>query len=221
MGCLGGCFSRVVGLLVVVVLAAAVWLYRDRILDAWRAFEGAPAVVATQVSPALADRAARELAGLKPHHPARRVALGQAEIQSLADYRMQAKLPVYARHAHFRLRAGRMFVETRVPTRRIPRLSGLGPILHLLPDTTRLAATVEVLPLNSGHVALAFDDLTAERIPIPRRFIPALLRHAGRSNEPGLPSDALAFRLPAGACSAYIHGDSLVLVGSDSRTGCH
>ena len=54
---------------------------------------------------------------------------------------------------------------------------------------------------------------------LPCRMVGAVLSRLGRRDEAGLPADALALPLPAGATNAYVRGDSLVLVGRDAAGG--
>src|SRR5690606_41604065 len=56
------------------------------------------------------------------------------------------------------------------------------------------------------------SDLSVARVPLPARLIPPVLRRLGRKDEDGLPANAIAAPLPAGAGAAYVLGDSMVLV---------
>ena len=95
---------------------------------------------------------------------------------------------------------------------KLPRVEELGEAATFLPDTSELTLTGSLLPLDSGRIAVAVNQVTAAKIPLPRRLIPGALRRLGRTDEPGLPADALALRLPFGASGAYIRNDSLVLL---------
>lgn len=219
VSCLSSCLGRLVGLVLLIVLAAFAWVHRDRILAVWQDIHGHAEAAGSAASPELARRTERRIRQLVGGHRVRRLALGQAEVQSLVRYDM-SRLPLYLRYARIRISDGRLTVNARVPKAQMPRPKGSAAFLHLLPDTTDVRSHAEVLPLDSGRIALAVDDVTAARIPLPGRAIPVLLRSMGRHDEPGLPADAVPVRLPPGACSAYIHEDSLVLVASDPRTGC-
>ncbi|MGH7506484.1 MAG: hypothetical protein ACRELX_12565, partial [Longimicrobiales bacterium] len=166
------------------------------------------------VSPALADRAEAKLASLGGASPPPRVAFGEAEVQSLVQYRIGHALPPYLLDPRISLENEHMRVEARVPREAMPDLPGAGEFASLLPDTTDVSARVTLLPLDSGRVALAVGEMSAAKIPLPARMIPALLRRIGRTDEVGLPEDAIPLRLPAGACTAYLRADSLVLVSA-------
>ncbi|MGH7475855.1 MAG: hypothetical protein ACRELD_06180 [Longimicrobiales bacterium] len=207
----GGCIGRLIALALLLLLGVLAWLNRDRLADYWNALRGGDTAVEAP-SPELADEAESKLARLQSAEAPERIALGEAEVQSLIDYRIDAGLPDYLIDPVVTLEDGRMGIAARVPTEAVPDLPGAGELATLLPDTTDVAARAQILPLEAGRVALAIDEMTAARIPLPARMIPSLLRRIGRSDEPGLPADAIPLRLPRGACSAYIRGDSLVLL---------
>ncbi len=172
------------------------------------------------MSQALADRAVAKLESLDGAASPRRVALGEAEVQSLLEYRMKRSLPPYLHDPHIEMIENGMRVRARVPKSAMPELPGAGDMVSLLPDTTEVSARTQILPLGGGRVALSVDEISAARIPLPQRMIPSLLRRVGRRDEPGLPQDAIAVRLPNGVCSAYVHADSLVLLGRGGATDC-
>jgi hypothetical protein len=99
----------------------------------------------------------------------------------------------------------------RVPLDRLPSAGALGEVAAVLPDTSDITLTGTLLPLPGNRVALGVNQVTAARIPLPRRIVPAALERLGRTDEPGLPPDAIAIRLPSGVSAAYIRNDSLVL----------
>lgn len=217
-GCLGGCIGRLVGLALLVAVLLGAWLYRDRILDlasGWRGEE-----VGTEPSEALADSAEAKLASLTDEPAPERVAFGQAEVQSLIAFRIGHALPPYLIDPRITIDGDAMRVNARVPKEAMPELPGAGELTGLLPDTTDVTARATLLPLDSGRVAIAVDEMSAAKIPLPERMVPALLRRIGRTEEKGLPADAIAMRLPSGACSAYIRSDSLVLLTNARGGGC-
>jgi hypothetical protein len=54
--------------------------------------------------------------------------------------------------------------------------------------------------------------VSAQRFPLPARLVPGALERLGRTDEPGLPPDAIALPLPPGVAAAYVRRDSLVLL---------
>ena len=86
-----GCMRRIALLVVLVVLLAGAWLFRDRLIGMWQSLRSEEST--QYVSPELADRAEQKLATMTgPDAPAR-VTLTSAELQSLVAYRMEESLP--------------------------------------------------------------------------------------------------------------------------------
>lgn len=208
-----GCMRRIALLVVLVALVAGGWLFRAELLGLWQNLRSdEPAAVA---SPELAERAERKLATMNEPGAPDRVSLNSAEIQSLVAYRMAESLPGFILTPTVTVDEGRLRVHARVPTEEVSGMRGIGgseEILSMLPDTTEVHASGHLIPLGDGRVALAIDEVSAASIPLPKRYIPRLLERAGRVDEPGLPREALAVRLPSGVRNAYAHGDSIVFV---------
>lgn len=205
-----GCFRRILTLVILLVLLAAAWFYRDRLRQAWREFRGEREEV-LQPTPELAELAAARMDSLE-RGQLDRIALGEVELQSLLLYRFEGLLPAFVDSPTVELEGDRLQLRGRVPVDRLPSVGELGDAAAFLPDTSELTLTGKLLPLDSGRVAIAVDQVTAARIPLPKRLFPGALRRLGRVGEPGLPDDAVALHLPFGASSAYIRNDSLVLL---------
>jgi hypothetical protein len=120
-------------------------------------------------------------------------------------------MPGFVDSARVQLDGERVRLSGRVPLDRLPSPGALGEVAAVLPDTSDITLTGTLLPLPGNRVALGVDQVTAARIPLPRRIVPAALERLGRTDEPGLPPDAIAIRLPSGVSAAYIRNDSLVL----------
>jgi hypothetical protein len=209
-----GCFFRAVFTVVALVIIAAVgWLQRDRLREFWNDLRGVQTTTAAApaVTAEVADRAQAKLDALSEGGEAR-TALSEAELQSLLTYRYEQLLPAFIDSARVELDGDRLRLRARVPAERLPRVEELGEAAELLPDMTELTVRGQLLPLDSGRIAFAIDHVTAARIPLPRRVVPAVLERLGRRDEPGLPRDAVALPLPPGVGGAYVRGDSLVLL---------
>lgn len=213
-GLLGGCVRRLFTLLLVIGAVALAWYQRDRILAVWRSFTADEAGVQVP-SPELADSAQAKLASLLRH--GERVALSQAEVQSLVQFRVASYLPKYIVAPEVTLERDRIRVQARVPTAEFPRMEELADAIGFLPDTTLVGITGKLIPLTGPRVGLAVDEVTAARVPLPRGLIPTVLRRLGRTDEPGLPPDAVALPLPAGASTAYVRGDSVIFLPLEDR----
>jgi hypothetical protein len=206
-----GCLKVVVGLLLVLVLAVFLLLNRGRIETIWRDVRGDEPSERAAPSLRLANAATDKLARLKSGETDA-VALSETEIQSLLQYKYRQLLPAFVDSPRVQLEDGKIIVQARVPVERLPQLNELGEAAAFLPDTTEVGVTGQILPLRNGRVALAVDEVRAARIPLPKRLVAGALRKLGRKDEPGLPSDALAVPLPPGANTAYVRGDSLILL---------
>ena len=196
-----GCLQSIIGMAVVLGLAVFLFLNRDRISTAWQDLRGVREATELGPSPELAEVAATKIARLKSGD-VEAVSLSANEIQSLLQFKYRQLLPAFVDSPRVELEGGKIIVMARVPVDRLPQLSELGEAAAFLPDTTEVGVTGQVLPLRTGRIALAVDQVRAARIPLPRRLVPGALRKLGRKDEPGLPADALALPLPPGADAA-------------------
>lgn len=211
-----GCLKSFVFLVFVVAVAVLVFLNKDRLTTTMHRLTGDTAPVVLVPSRELADAAENKLQDLESGGTDR-IVLTEVELQSLLEYKYRSLLPAFVDSPRVQLKGNKIDISARVPVDRIPQVAGLGDAASFLPDTTELAVTGELLPLPSGRIALAVDQVRAARIPLPHRLIAEALRKLGRKNEPGLPPEALAMPLPPGADAAYVRGDSLVLISNVRR----
>ncbi|HEX6309727.1 MAG TPA: hypothetical protein VFZ69_16240 [Longimicrobiales bacterium] len=206
---------RIVTLVVLIILAGGVWLFRDRIRTAWDEMRGRE-VVPEVASEELAVQAETKLHALRDGS-APSASLSAVELESLLVYRYQGVLPAFIDSPRVEIDGDRLRLRVRVPVDKLPSVDGFAEAAAFLPDTTDLAVTGKLLPLDSGRVAFGVDEVSAARFPLPDRLIPGALTRLGRREQPGLPNDAIALPLPQGAGGAYIRRDSLVLLARGSR----
>lgn len=210
-----GCAGRLIGLALVVIVAAVAWHNRAELLGLVDRVRGGEST-----SPELAAQADEKLAGLGSEGGGTRVALTQAEVQSLIDFRWGGFLPPDVVSPRVELTDGRVTLEAGVAKARFSQVAELKEIIQFLPDTTSLRAVGSFVPLDSGHVALEVHELGAASIPVPRQLIPAVLSRFRRSASPLLAPNAVAVPLPPGIRNVFVSGDSLVFVGrSPAGTG--
>lgn len=207
-----GCLKSIVGFVLLVILAGVLFLNRDVIVTKWHELRGHEPV-AMVASPELANRADVKLTALRGGR-AQRIAFSELELQSLLQYKYRQLLPAFVDSPRVTLKGNRIEVKARVPVDRLPQVNELGEAAAFLPDTTEVAVRGELLPLRKGRVALAVDQVSAARIPLPQRLVAGALRKLGRKDEPGLPRDAMAVPLPGGAEAAYVRGDSLIFLAN-------
>ena len=224
---IAGVIRRVFWLCVVLVLVGgAYWWFRedlrpytDAVRERWETLRGqSPDAAATpRTSQALADRAWVKVDAIRTGESSQ-ASFTDIELQSLLEYRYPEVLPAFVDSPRITIEGDRLRLRVRIPVDRLPQVQELGEIAALLPDTTDLDIRGQLLPADDGRVAFAVDDVSAHRIPLPRRLVPAALELLGRKDEPGLREDAIAIPLPAGARAAYVRADSLVLLGRQDRT---
>jgi hypothetical protein len=222
-----GAIRRLFWLCVVAVLVVGVyWWFRedlrpytDAVRERWEELRGRTAESSDRpgTSQALADRAWVKVDALRTGD-ADQASFTDLELQSLLEYRYPEVLPAFVDSPRITLEDDRVRLRVRIPVDRLPQVRDLGEITALLPDTTDLEVRGQLLPAEEGRVAFAVDDVSAHRIPLPRRLVPAALDLLGRKDEPGLRADAIVIPLPGGARAAYVRADSLVLLGRQDRT---
>jgi len=201
-------------LLLVGVIAGVAWMNRDQIT----ALLGRHSPTGEAASLEVAQQAEKKLQDLA-NGEADSVKLSSVEIQSLLNYRFVQVLPAFVDSPRIELEDGKIKVNARIPVDQLPEIGGLGDAAAFLPDTTDVGMTGRILPLGSGRIAIAIDEVNAASIPLPNRLVPPALRKLGRRNEPGLPQNALAVPLPPGAGSARVSGDTLVITRLANHTG--
>jgi hypothetical protein len=186
--------------------------------DRWDLLRKDTAVVqapTTAVSETVAEEAQRKLARLVDG--SRRETFTTHELQSLLQYRYETNLPEFVTSPRIAVERDQLAISVRLPTARVPGAGELGQILELLPDTTDLELRGVLLPADDGFVDFTIDAISAQRIPLPARIVPAALDMFGREDAPGLPDDAVRIPLPDGARTAYVRSDSLVVLSSHPR----
>jgi hypothetical protein len=196
---------------VVLLLGLLAWSQWDRLRPLRERIGLSARAEEIPASPELAERAGKKLKDLEGGKESQ-VVFEAHELQSLLQFKFQQLLPAFVDSPTIALENDRIAVHARVPVDRLPSISELGEAAGFLPDTAEVDLVGQLLPLDSGRVALAIEQVRAARIPLPHRLVPKALRRLGRKDEPGLPEDALALPLPAGAAAAFVRGDSLVLL---------
>lgn len=222
-----GVFRRFLMMVGVVTVAVLGFVFRDELASAWRfaaarwdVLRGQPAAGAepAATSPELANLAQSRIDDIRTGRLTRASFTG-AELQSLLQYRYRQVLPAFVDSPRIALEGDRIRLKLRLPVEHLPNVEELGDVAAFLPDTTDLDIRGQLLPAEDGAIAFAVDAVSAERIPLPKRLVPAALTMLGRRDRPGLPADAIELPLPKGLRAAYVRADSLVLLaGTEART---
>jgi hypothetical protein len=214
LGCLKSLLGKAVTLLLLVMAAYAGWHWGPEVfprVHEWMGFTGAEEVDGVFSSPELADSVMARIQSFRRGNGASRLALGGNELTSLLRYSVPGLIPDGVLNPEVRLEDGRVHLRAKVALGSFPDLPDMGSIIGMLPDTLDVALEAALMPFGNGTAALLVHHLEASRIPVPRRFIPDILTAMGRTNQPGLPPEALLVPLPSGLGSAYILSDSLIL----------
>lgn len=217
VGLIGGCLRRVVSLLVVAAAVLLAWSHRAELQILWIQLRAAVSGEPQEPSRALAEVARAKLERLAEEDSPERIVLSEAEVQSLIRFGPGLPLPDYIVSPVVRFERDRVHLRALVPTANFPQAVELGEVIGFLPDTAEVTAIGQLIPLPGPRVGLAIDEVSASRMPLPRGLIPVMLRRMGRTDEPGLPPDAVPLPLPAGAAAAYVRNGSLVLVTDRAR----
>jgi hypothetical protein len=212
-----GCLMRAVALVALVLLAVGLWWFREPLRTMWADYRGGTEQEEVPTAE-IALQAERKLELLRDGSSAS-ASFSAVELESLLLHRYRGVLPAFLDSPQVELSGDRLRLRARVPIDKLPRVDGLGQAAAFLPDTTELAVDGKLLPLAGGRVAFGVDGVSAARFPLPDGFIAGALSKLGRVDEAGLPADAIAVPLPAGAGSAYIRRDSLVLLARSPAPG--
>jgi len=160
----------------------------------------------------LAEEALDRFERLRAGDGDERTAFGGVELSSVLRHSLPGILPPGVRDPAVMLRAGRVRLDARVALDQFPRLPDLDEVISILPDTVDVVIEGVLVAFDDDQMALLVDRLAAANIPIPKRFVPEILAALGRTEQDGLPADALAVPLPGGIRAVFVQGDSLILV---------
>lgn len=212
-GRLEGRLGRAAVLLVLVGGGYAAWRWSPEVMpriQAWLQEE--PVIEERLPSPELAQATLDRFEALRDGSGPDRIALSSVELVSVLRYALAGLIPEQVSEPSIEMADGILTLSGRFPLDALGGMGELGPARSFLPDTLLLELQGSLVPLDGRRAALVVHKVLASHIPLPDRMIAGVLRSLGREAEEGLPSDALAVRLPSGLQSAYILRDSLVLV---------
>jgi hypothetical protein len=204
-----GCLRRLLALVALVAAIAGAWLFRDQLTLVWRGLRGNDTPAGP--TPELAAAAEQKLQSLSDGS-SRSVALSELELQSLLLYRYKGLFPAFLDSPTVELSGDQIQLRARVSVDNLSRIEGLRDVAEILPDTTELRLDGKLLPLDSGRIAFGIDEVSASRVPLPRRLVRRALERLGRVDAADLPRDAVAVPLPPGVAAAYVRSDSLFLL---------
>ena len=209
MGCLTLPF-RLLGLLLLVALLAAGWLYRDEIADLVRGRLGhrAPAGAEGRPSAAALARARRAMGGLS--RGADSVLLDADESASLLREALGPLVSGQVDSIRLDLSEGRIGFRASLRTARLPR-ELLGPLSAAVRSREPISAAGSVRTVAPGRAAWEIDRLSIRDIPLPRDAVPKLLGRAfGDTTRRALPLE-----LPPPVAAIRVHPEGIALLRRD------
>jgi hypothetical protein len=215
-GCLRGCLGSL-GLGVVVLAAAwGGWRWGPDVFP--RLGEWVGAATSTPEAPdrvpsaGLAEATLDRVEAFRaPEGVGDRLELDGVELSSVIRYALPGIIPPGVDSPGVEVEAGKVYLSARVAIAAFPDLPAVDEIVGLLPDTVDIELRGTVVPFGDGVSALHVERVEAERIPLPSRIIPGILRALGRRDRDGLPPGSMAVPLPTGLDRAFVEGDRLVL----------
>ncbi len=212
MGCLTLPF-RLLGLVLIVLVAAGAWVYRDEVLrfahtqlghDPARASSGAPGASALRRAQARVDSLERGRADS--------IVLGADEMASMLRAGLGSDVAAQLDSLRLTLGDGRIGVTALLRTARLPR-EVMGPLAVALKAREPIAAEGPLRVVQPGVGEWDIDRFRVRDIPLPREAIPKLLARAfGDSTRRGL-----AVHLPRAARAVRVRRDGVTFYAMDRR----
>jgi hypothetical protein len=199
-----GCLRRLGCLVVLVVLAAAAWFYRDRLTAEYRRITGGgrEVVVAEDpidwqpVSDSAAARARRSIESLSRRSGPVYTNLAAGDLASYVFTQLERELPPSARDIESAVVGDRVHVRASISLADLGR-DALGPLASMLGDreTVQFGGTFDVV--RPGLAEFVVQELKIKELALPQAAIPRLLRQIDRGNRPeGVAPNALPLEIP-------------------------
>ncbi len=199
---LRGCFSMIGSAVLVVVLLAAGWFYRDEIERyargaASRFFDRDEATVelAGATSPELAEQAERKIIALGQGE-ADEITLSAEELSGWIEHRLVGYFPEFISDVTASVESDQLDLAGRVATKSVPGLDGLGAAAALLPDTAEVTTKGRLDGLEPGRGVYYIESLHIGSLPLPDAWRDDLLAELKGETDGDLPVNAVAFDLP-------------------------
>jgi hypothetical protein len=147
------------------------------------------------------------------------LSLDAAELTAVVRHALPGLLPAGVTQPVIHLVDGHVVIRVRVAAQIYPGVSPFAAVLDVFPDTLDIAIEGH-LQGRANHLALGIDRATAERVPIPRSLLAAIVAAIVRESalsggEPttdgGESSAELRLSWPRGIGTVEVVGDRLVV----------
>ena len=197
-----GCIRKLGCLVLLVLLAAALWLTRGRWLPFVRGGGGEATASSTEgvwepLTTAGAERARKAIEGLASRSGPVFANLRPGDVASYVFIALRRELPPSAENVAATVIGDRMYVRADIKLTDVGGAAVLGPLASFLSDreTMMFGGTFEVL--RPGLAQFHVQELKLRELSIPQRMIPKLVQRIGRgSRPPGVAPDALPLLVP-------------------------
>lgn len=215
-----GCIGRLGSLVLLILLALAAWLYRDRWLHlVGEGRSGSDSAVVTSregvwepLTPQGGERARRALAQLEQPNGPPTVAVTVPDLAAYVYQELARQLPPSADSVEATARGDRLYLRASVRIQELGAKEMLGPLGAMLGDRERLEIGGNLRVVQPGLGELTVRELRVGQLPIPAPLIPRIVRQLSRRDRPTGISDAgLPLRLPAHITDVRVAGGAMTI----------
>jgi hypothetical protein len=214
-----GCIARIGCLILLVCLAFAAWITRDRWMHK---ITGKPSVTSTApgwepLTPTAGAAGKRKLDDLaKPTGPVF-TNLSASEVASYVFQTVAHTIPASADSAEAAVMGDALYVRAVVPVREIAGTGVLGPLAGLLNDRERLQLGGSFHVIRPGLSEFAVREIKLRDFKVPTGAIPRLLQQLSHGNRPeGVAANALPVTTPRSLADVRIANGHVTLYKTTS-----
>ena len=209
------CLGRLVVLLLVVALAAILWLTRDRWLRYLPGSHGTTTVTEQLWEPLSPDAAARgkqAIDALTSRSGPVYTNLKGAEVASYIFERAGAALPAASDSAEAAVIGDALYVRAIVPMKAVAASGALGPFGGLLNDREPLTLGGTFRVIRPGLSEFQVREVKLRDFKVPTRIIPNLVKQLDRDARPeGVSPNGIPVKTPAGLADVRIANHRVTL----------
>jgi hypothetical protein len=201
------CLGRIGCLVLLVLVAAAAWLTRERWLPMVRGGSHGPDSVGAvapregiwqPLTPQGGERARRALASLQAPGGPPAVTVGVPDLASYVYQELARQLPPSADSVEAMAQNDRLNVRASVRLKELGGRDVLGPLAAMLGERERLQIGGNLRVIRPGLGELLVRELRVGQLPIPSGLIPRILAQTSRRDRPaGVSESGFPLRLPS------------------------
>ena len=196
-----GCIRNLGCLVLLALLAAGAWFYRDRLFgkrDTRSADTTSASPVWEPLTPERAERGRAGVASLSGPTGRVFVNLSAAEVASFVFITLSRQLPPSADSIEAAAIGDRLYVRASVKLSDLGGASALGPLGGMLNDRERMMFGGNFEIVRPGLSQFRIRELKLRDLGIPPRMIPTIVRKIGKGTRPeGVAEDALPLVTPS------------------------